>query len=119
MFAARLAATGFTIFSSFAAFACNVKPEMLRGSWEALSRAGFFRQMELSIENGQSEFNSWRHERPEVTGATWTLEKCTLRISKPSDPSMSFAYAVSMKGRQHLELREPGQPVARYRRVKQ
>jgi len=96
---------------------CTLRSEMLRGAWVQANRAGFFEQMEFTSEDGKNWFSSWLHDRPEISGATWTLENCVLRIGKQDDNSLSFVYAASMKGSQ-LELRETGQPVARYKRVK-
>jgi hypothetical protein len=115
-----LALAGLVLFVPIAAAAeCSVTPESLRGAWEHTSGAGFFQQMEFTSDEGRAVFNSWLHERPEVIGATWSLEKCTLRISSLTDRSLSFVYAASMKGSQRLELRESGRPVAKYRRVKE
>jgi len=97
---------------------CTLRSEMLRGAWVQANRVGFFEQMEFTSEGGQNSFSSWLHDRPEISGATWTLDDCVLRITKQDDSSLSFVYAASMKGRQ-LELRETGQPVAKYKRIKE
>lgn len=97
---------------------CTLRSDMLRGAWVQVNRAGFFEQMEFTSKGGNNSFSSWLHDRPEIAGATWILEDCVLRITKQDDSSLSFVYAVSMKG-SRLELREPGQPVARYKRVKE
>jgi hypothetical protein len=98
---------------------CTLRPEMLRGAWARASQAGFFEQMEFNSERGRNSFSSWLHDRPEISGATWTLEDCVLRITGPDDSSLSFVYVASMNSRSQLELREPSQPVAKYRRVKE
>jgi len=98
---------------------CTLRPEMLRGAWVHANRAGFFEQMEFTSEGGRNSFSSWLHDRPEISGATWTLEDCVLRITKQDDSSLSFVYAASMKSGSQLELREAGQPVAKYKRIKE
>jgi hypothetical protein len=102
-----------------AAAACTVRPEVLRGAWALTNRAGFFEQMEFTSEGGSHVFNSWRHDRPEISGATWSLENCVLRISGPNGRSSSFVYVARMRTGQQLELRETGQPVAKYKRIKE
>lgn len=97
---------------------CTLQPEMLRGAWVHANRAGFFEQMEFTSEVGRNSFSSWRHDRPEIFGATWTLEDCVLRITKQDDSSLSFVYAASMRSGSQLELRAAGLPVAKYKRAK-
>jgi hypothetical protein len=102
-----------------AAFAaCKLTPQSVNGAWERTSRAGYFEQMEFTSEGAHKVFNSWLHERPEVQGATWSLEHCVLRIWSASDASLSFEYAAGVGPRQRLELRKAGEPVAIYRRIK-
>jgi hypothetical protein len=83
-----------------------------------VNNSGFFEQMEFTSEGARNVFNSWLHDRPEVAGASWSLKNCVLRISNPGNPALSFVYFVRMQGAQGLELREAGQPVAKYRRLK-
>ena len=98
---------------------CTLRPEMLRGAWVQANRAGFFEQMEFTSEGGRNAFNSWLHDRPEISDATWMLEDCVLRIAKDGDNSLSFVYVASMKSATLLELRETGRPVAKYKRIKE
>jgi len=101
-----------------AAAECTLRPQMLHGAWLHSNRAGYFEQMEFSSDGGRNSFNSWLHDRPEIAGATWTLDHCILRITKQDDASFVFVYTASMKSGR-LELREAGQPVATYKRVKE
>ena len=99
---------------------CTLRPEMLRGAWVHANRAGFFEQMEFTFGRWKElVLVRWRHDRPEISGATWTLEDCVLRITKQDDSSLSFVYAASMKSGSQLELQEAGQPVAKYKRIKE
>jgi hypothetical protein len=99
--------------------ACSVSSNALLGAWAHTNQTGFFEQMEFTSDGKRNSFNSWLHDRPEISGATWSLQNCVLRISNPTDPSLSFVYSASMRAGQRLELREAGQPVARYRRIKE
>ena len=91
---------------------------MLEGAWQRAGRSGFFEQMEFAREDGRRVFNSWLHERPEMSNATWSFDQCTLRIHSVNEPALAFAYEVRMPSRDRLELKEAKEPVARYRRIK-
>ncbi|MDB5803323.1 MAG: hypothetical protein JWN73_645 [Betaproteobacteria bacterium] len=103
--------------SAHAADFCEVTDDVLIGAWTIASDGGVFEQMEFTTAGEQNFFNSWLHERPEISNATWTLENCTLRITKANDPSHPLVFTTSIGTGQRLELREKGQPLARYRRV--
>jgi hypothetical protein len=100
-----------------AADICEVSDDVLIGMWTIASDGGVFEQMEFTTAGEQNLFNSWRNERPEVSNATWALENCTLRITKVNDPSHPLVFTTSVGTGQRLELREKGQPLARYRRI--
>jgi hypothetical protein len=100
-----------------AADICEVSDDVLIGMWTIASDGGVFEQMEFTTAGEQNLFNSWLQERPEVSNATWALENCTLRITKANDPSHPLVFTTSIGTGQRLELRQKGQPLARYRRI--
>ncbi|MFP8779429.1 hypothetical protein [Hydrogenophaga sp. RWCD_12] len=90
----------------------------LAGSWERVSRAGAFEQMELAVEDGRRVFHSWLHERPEITDGQWSLKGCRLEVRVPSEPALSYTFTVMAADGKRLILREAGEPGAgRYRRI--
>ncbi len=97
---------------------CPVSEKMLVGSWESES-AGFFEEMAFEYAGSKREFNSWLHQRPEIMGGSWKIEKCTLYIRHPTEEKMNFAFPyVRMRG-DRLYLREDGdQSDAVYKRIK-
>lgn len=97
---------------------CAENERLLAGSWEQVSHAGAFEQMELAVEDGRRIFNSWLHERPEITEGHWSLKGCTLEVRAPSDPALSYTFTVISADGKRLILREASEPgVARYRRI--
>jgi len=114
---AALAAAVAWPISAHAADFCEVSDDVLIGTWTIASDGGVFEQMEFTTAGEQNIFNSWLHERPEISGGSWTLENCTLRIVKRNDPAHALVFTTSIGTGQRLELREKGQPLARYRRV--
>lgn len=99
---------------------CAVTEKSLTGSWEQLSRAGAFEQMEFAVEDGRRVFHSWLHERPEISTGQWRLKGCTLEVRAPSDPALSYTFTVISSDGKRLILREAGEAgVARYRRIAQ
>lgn len=115
--AGALAAAMACPMSAHAADFCEVSDDVLIGTWTIASDGGVFEQMEFTTAGEQNFFNSWLHERPEISNATWTLQNCTLRITKANDPSHPLVFTTSIGTGQRLELREKGQPLARYRRA--
>ena len=96
---------------------CAMTEKSLTGSWEQVSRAGAFEQMELSLDNGRRVFHSWLHERPEITDGQWSLKGCTLEVRVPSAPALNYTFTVIAADGKRLILREAGESgVGRYRR---
>jgi len=117
----RFASLSFLVlFTSFAnAKTCNVTESSLIGAWQHANQAGFFEQMEFQKDGTQKGFNSWLHERPEISGGTWTLKDCVLQISDSIEGGFSFTYIVRQPRADRLELKEHGEPVGKYRRIKE
>ena len=89
-----------------AAPACAVAEKDLVGAWGRPTGAAFFQEFELAREDGERLFNSWLHQRPEVSGASWTYVQCRLHIEASRNPSMAWDYTVAMRGRTRLVLHD-------------
>ena len=66
----------------------------------------FFQEFALERDGDERLFDSWLHQRPEVSGAGWTFAQCRLHIEAATDPSMVWDYTVAMRGRTRLVLRD-------------
>lgn len=94
---------------------CVASERDLLGAWR--SRNGPFEQMELVTENGKQVFNSWLHDRPEVSGGSWTLAKCLLQITSASESATRDLEIISWSAFR-MTLRERGErAVLTYRRI--
>ena len=106
------------IFTPFVqAKTCNVDENTLKGAWLAANIHAPFEQMEFSTEGTQKVFNSWLHERPEITGGSWRLKNCHLHIAHPSQPNLTYDFTTKLY-RGKLELKEKGEPSGKFRRIK-
>ncbi len=99
--------------------ACNVTESSLEGAWQRANEAGFFEQMAFTKEGDLKVFNSWLHERPEISNGSWTLKDCVLKISNSSNRDFSFTYLVQHANKGKLEIKEHGESVGKYRRIKE
>ena len=96
--------------------ACDVKEKEVIGAWQSVSQDGFFDVFEL---HQNHTFDSWLHERPEISDAKWLLEHCILTID--GGEQLNFIYQVKLN-RQQLVLTEEingSQQVSHYRRIKE
>jgi hypothetical protein len=103
--------------SAAAAPACNVTDRAMAGSWEAEGRGAAFEQLAFELEGSQREFNSWRHERPEISQAQWHLDDCKLTIRE--SPSVTQAFTVFLRGNRLLLSGLDGRAAGAYRRTEQ
>ena len=69
---------------------CLVPEQALVGNWKRVEN-GFFEEMSFSINDGEHDFNSWLHHRPEMTGK-WKVENCTLKITGSSGDEIHFEF---------------------------
>ena len=93
----RFLVLAFLPLSAAGAAPCNVTDRELLGSWEALGKGAAFEQMAFALDGAQREFNSWRHERPEVSQAHWRLQDCTLTIREASSVTQTFTVLIHGK----------------------
>ena len=117
LFAASVAGAAIACAVPARAADCNLDELALVGKWSIASDGGAFEQMEFSTAGGQNSFNSWLGERPEISGGTWALENCTLRIVNPRNPGHPYVFSARIATGLRLELWEQGAPAARYRRL--
>ena len=105
-----------TLAAGASAAPCAVAARELLGAWR--SRGGPFEQMELTVQGGHQVFNSWLHDRPEVSDGRWMLSGCTLQISAGRSGEGTWALEVMSLSASRLALREQGERrAAIYRRV--
>ena len=88
---------------------CPVTEGTLQGAWKSRSEAAFFDQMSFERQGATKTFNSWLHQRPEISGGTWKLANCVISIAHPTDKNLSFEFAVLKASKDRLQLREVGE----------
>jgi hypothetical protein len=98
---------------------CALDERFLVGDWQAVGAPGAFEQMAFSVEADRRVFNSWLHERPDVSDAAWSLNHCVLRITPAAQAAPSQEFRVESTRSNRIVLRETGERVGRlYRRLK-
>jgi len=77
--------------------ACDIGQDALAGDWQRSGDSGAFDQFSLVIEGDSRRFDSWLHDRPEITAGTWSFRTsdCQLDISGP-DPSLQWQFRVAL-----------------------
>jgi len=73
------------VTSAHAAKACPAAEQALMGTWRQHGGAGFFEEFSLQVEAGRHVLDSWLHQRPDITGASWRLADCRLIVESPDD----------------------------------
>jgi hypothetical protein len=96
---------------------CAVSEGEVLGSWGAVGNAGSFEQMAFERDGLQREFNSWRHDRPEVSDGRWQLEACKLTIFESSAPPQTFT--VARKGKHLVLTSADGRSTSAFRKVEE
>ena len=102
--------------AALAAPACAVTEAAVVGAWGRPSGVGVFEEFALEVEDGEHVFRSWLHQRPDVPSARWTYADCRLRIESSKDAKAMWDYAVAMRGRTRLVLRD-ADGTTTYRRI--
>lgn len=64
-----------------AAEVCPVTEQELAGTWSRSSQTGAFEEFLLDTENGTRTFNSWLHQVPELSAASWQIKNCQLVVT--------------------------------------
>lgn len=81
---------------------CLVSEHAIIGYWENINN-GFFEEMSFSINNEEHDFNSWRHNHPEMIGK-WKIENCTLIIWSPDNKELNFELKLQKLSRNILHV---------------
>ena len=72
---------------------CSMSEKILVGPWEQVS-GGFFEEMSFELAGSKRVFNSWIHERPDITGGTWKIDGCTLIIQHATEEKMKYSFRI-------------------------
>ena len=88
---------------------CPITENSLLGAWERKSKFGFYEEMSFGIEGKQKTFNSWLHQRPEISGGTWKLSKCTIFIAHRTEKDISVEFEVLKASKNRIYVREVGE----------
>jgi len=94
---------------------CTGLEDQLIGVWQNTGGPGFFEAMSFSTDGQSRRFDSWLHDRPDVTDASWSVEGCRLVISTRGDGLGPFEYSIAMDTHE-LRLQEREGDVAIYSR---
>jgi len=85
---------------------CNGLQERLVGTWSHADDGGFFEVMTFSVDDGERRFDSWLHQRPDVVGASWSVDGCRLVIRAKEDSLPPFEYTAGLDDESRLRLRD-------------
>jgi hypothetical protein len=69
---------------------CGFADHDLLGAWRNVSGPSFFQEIAFERDETGRWFRSWLHERPEVMGAPWRVEECTLSVDSGTDSPWTF-----------------------------
>ena len=91
---------------------CKSQHNNIAGNWSRVGESGFFEEFSAGPDGS---FESWLHQRPEVSNGSWKLEGCNLVASSAS--GMSIEWKLLDLTKSELRVLEVG-PVglAKYRR---
>ncbi len=99
--------------SSSMAVWCESQRENIAGSWSRVGGGGFFEEFSAGPDGS---FESWLHQRPEVSDGSWKLDGCSLAISSAS--GMRVEWKLLDLKKNELRVLEVGPAdLARYRRA--
>lgn len=97
---------------------CAITEKSLVGVWKRKSEFGFFEEMSFEIDKKQKIFDSWLHQRPEISGGNWKLANCTVFISHPTEKNLSFKLDVVKASKERIYFREVGENgISVYQRI--
>ena len=73
---------------------CPATEAGLIGAWSRSGDSGFFEEFLLESAAGSRTFNSWLHQGPEISDATWSLEDCQLVVVPQHEEFGRFRFKV-------------------------
>ena len=83
---------------------CPATERELMGAWSRSGDSGFFEEFLLEADGGVHTFSSWLHQRPELSGASWSLDDCRLVVTPQHGESGPFRLKVVALERDKLRL---------------
>jgi len=105
---------GFTSRAS----ACTATESALIAGWEQASLAATYAVMAFERAGEERRFDSWRHERPEVSQGAWKLDGCSLMIfEEPDEHKRLHAFKVLALTSECLILQEDDGRKMSYRKI--
>jgi hypothetical protein len=100
------------------AFACTATESALIAGWEQASRAATYAVMAFEHDGDARRFDSWRHERPEVSQGAWKLDGCSLMIFEdPDEPKRLRSFKVLSLTSDCLIVQEDDGRKTSYRKI--
>jgi hypothetical protein len=94
--------------------ACQAGKGALLGAWKLVSNGGPFEEMAFTA----NRFDSWLHQRPELSGARWRVTGCELHV-KDARSGFDGRYTLLKMTGNRLFLRESGErEIAVYQQIR-
>ena len=87
---------------------CPITERELLGAWARKSGTGFHEEMAFESEAGSRRFDSWLHQRPEISAGSWSLENCVIHIGHPSVRALDSTPRVLGYSKGVLSLKDQG-----------
>lgn len=87
---------------------CPISERELPGVWARKSGTGFHEEMAFESEAGSRRFDSWLHQRPEISGGSWSLQNCVIHIEHPSLRALDSKLRVLDYSKGVLSLKDQG-----------
>lgn len=88
---------------------CPLAEADLIGAWERRSGPGFFEEMAFGLDGSRRMFDSWLHQRPEISGGSWRFERCTIHMRHPTEEALSVVFRVTGYRNGRLRVTEEGE----------
>ena len=82
---------------------CQISENALIGGWVGYKGEGTFEEMEFAITDGQKQFTSWRHHRPDIIGA-WKLEQCMIHVKHNTEEALQYSMKIEKLKNNKLHL---------------
>lgn len=92
---------------------CESHRKQLSGTWSRVGESGFFEEFSAGP---NSEFDSWLHQRPEITGGSWTLNGCHFVAKGPGSLTVDLIL-LSVKDNELRFIEEKVPGTSRYKRT--
>lgn len=72
---------------------CQISENALLGGWVEYKGEGTFEEMQFSTADGEKQFTSWRHHRPDIIGS-WKLEKCVVHVKHTTEEALHYSMTI-------------------------